>query len=194
MDQKIVLLIALAGVVLVAGCVQQFSSDGVPQDDILDENINIGAQDGKSQEQVFEEVNIGCLPGLVDSSVSFVVRNQDEYDALLVEYYEKTKEKYKELWGVETDEELNKGLPFKDCDAKLIPIDFEKYTLLSHYAKGSGCTTEFKKYVLIDELNKKVIFTIDVIENGSCEPVRRHRSSILIPKIPDDYSVDFNVL
>jgi hypothetical protein len=145
------------------------------------------------EELAFEEVDIGCLPGLLGNSVSFVVRNQNEYDNLRVEYYEKTKEEYKKLWGVTTDEELNKGMPFKNCDAKLTPINFEEKTLLSHYADGSGCITEFNNDVRKDNLNKKIIFTIEVIEHGTCEPFNAYRSSILIPKIPDDYSVDFRV-
>lgn len=179
MGNKTVLLIVLVGVILLAGCVQ-FSSGGEQQD-------------YQSKGFPVQEINIGCLPGLIDSSVSFVVRNQDEYDALLVEYYEKTKEKYKELWGVTTDEELSEGIPFKDCDATLTPIDFERFTLLSHYAQGSGCATGFNKTFQYDGANKKVVFTIDVVEQGLCEPLRKYRTSVLIPKIPDDYTVDFRV-
>src|SRR3989344_6507875 len=178
MDRKILLLLGLVFVIiLIAVYVQQSSPSGIGQ--------------LAYEELAYEEINIGCLPGLIGNHVSFVVRNQDEYDSLLIEYYEKTKEKYKQIWGVITDDELNKGLPFKDCDAKLTPIDFERYTLLSHYAEGSGCTTEFNKDVQINNVNKKVIFTIDVIEHGSCEQLQTYRASILIPKISDDYIVDF---
>ena len=139
----------------------------------------------------YKEVYIGCLPGLIGSHAKFVVHNQEEYDNLLIEYYEKTKERYKQLWKVETDEELKKGLPFKNCAAKLIPIDFEKHTLLSHYATAGGCTREFNKDVKINHLNKKVIFTINVIEHGLCEPSIGYRASILIPKISEEYTVEF---
>ena len=178
MNQKITLSIVLMGIVLVAGCTQ---------------NSNTYDINSSKSDFTYEEIAIGCLPGLMFNSVSFVVRNQNEYNALLVEYYEKTKEEYKVRWGVTTDDELNKGMPFKDCDAKLTPIDFEKYTLLSHYAEGSGCTTEFNKNVQINHNNKKVIFTIDVIEHGTCEPWQTHRASILIPRISNDYTVDFKV-
>ena len=142
----------------------------------------------------YKEIDIGCLPGLIGSPVRLVIRNQQEYDALLITYFEETKKSYKELWGVTTDEELNKGMPFKDCDAKLTPIDFKTYILLSHYAQGSGCTAEFNKDVQMDKLNKKVIFTIDVVEIGSCAGAQLYRSSVLISRIPDDYAVDFKVV
>jgi len=139
-------------------------------------------------------IDIGCLPGLIDNlGPSLVIRNQREYENLIVEYDQKTREKHKELWGVSTDRELNAGFPFTECNAELTPIDFERYTLMLHGASGTGCQTIFENDIQIDRSGKEVKFAIHVTEHGACEPFRTHRSSLLIPKISDDYTVTFNI-
>jgi hypothetical protein len=155
-------------------------------DSSTDQDVDDGLEKVK-----FERVNIGCLPGLKSSDDSFVVRTQSEYEELLVKYDKETREEYKKLWNVTTDEELNKAYPFVDCEGMLTSIDFSKYTLLSLYAEGSGCSRSFDEDVRIDHDNMKVVFDIEVVQQGSCEPLVQYRSYILIPKLEDGYTVEF---
>ena len=113
-----------------------------------------------------------CL-GLYNSDFSgkeFVINTQEEYSALQYD------------------------IPDGFCKDFVPPqIDFTQKTLLGRSAGGSGCTIEFKKEVLKDAENKKIIFSIKVIEQGSCEVGRMSMNWVLIPKVPQDYAVKFLV-
>ena len=75
----------------------------------------------------------------------------------------------------------------------LSSIDFSQKTLLGKYASGGGCSIDFVKKVHRDTSNKKIIYTIDVVEQGGCMMFGFSRNWILIPKVPSDYSVEFKM-
>lgn len=100
---------------------------------------------------------------------NFIINSQSEYEDLL---------KYKSFDS--------------QCENFVLPsIDFSNKTLLGKYASGGGCKVEFLKKVYKDEKNKKIIFIIDIVEEGPCDMLEFNNNWILIPKIPSDYSVDF---
>ena len=70
-------------------------------------------------------------------------------------------------------------------------VDFEQYSLPGAQATGTGCTVTFEKHVYRDKQSKKIIYTVAVIEEGTCEMTSHNRNLILIPRIPPDYSVEF---
>jgi len=78
-----------------------------------------------------------------------------------------------------------------DCDtAKLPNIDFSKYSLLSKRTNGL-CSATYARKVLKDIDNKKIIYKISVTYEGSCEMLVGSRNWAIVPKIPDDYNVEF---
>ena len=80
------------------------------------------------------------------------------------------------------------------CTNFVLPsIDFSQKTLLGKYASGGGCSIDFTKKVHKDDSNKKVVYVIDVIEQGMCEKLGFSNNWILIPKIPFNYTVEFQV-
>ncbi len=88
---------------------------------------------------------------------------------------------------------INYRSPFSKCtNFVLPPIDFSQKTLLGKYASG-GCSVYFAKKVYKNDSNKKIIYVIDVIEQGACESMIFSSNWILIPKIPSDYTVEFQV-
>jgi len=79
-----------------------------------------------------------------------------------------------------------------DNRATFIPIDFSKYTVLGKYADG-GCRVVFDRNVTKNIEKKKYTYTITVIECGTCKELELSMNWVLIPKIEDDFSVDFLV-
>ncbi len=78
-------------------------------------------------------------------------------------------------------------------DAVRPPIDFSQKTLLGKYVSAGGCKVDFKKKVYRDDENKKIIYEIDVVGEGSCEKVAYSPNLVTISKIPKDYNVKFKV-
>jgi hypothetical protein len=69
-------------------------------------------------------------------------------------------------------------------------IDFSKYTLLGKYANG-GCHVVFERDVSKQEAEKKYTYKIKVLQTGNCEINVESMNWVLIPKIEDEYSVNF---
>jgi len=89
---------------------------------------------------------------------------------------------------------LNHKASVPECaDFQLPPIDFSQYTLLGKYAYGGGCSVDFEKRVYKDEPNKRIIFSIRVIEKGPCDKLVKRMNWVLVQKIPPEYSVVFKV-
>jgi len=102
------------------------------------------------------------------------------------EYVINSEQEYREL--------LNHKISTPKCaDFQLPPIDFSQYTLLGKYAYGGGCSVNLERRVYKDEANKRIIFSIRVIEKGPCDVLVGRMNWVLIPKIPSDYEVIFKV-
>ena len=70
-------------------------------------------------------------------------------------------------------------------------VDFSKYSLLGYHATGTGCDVTFEKHVFRDDTGKRVLYELTVIEEGACEQTVQNRNLILVPPIPEDYTVIF---
>ncbi|MCL2434634.1 MAG: hypothetical protein FWD09_00675 [Lentimicrobiaceae bacterium] len=70
------------------------------------------------------------------------------------------------------------------------PIDFSQYTLLGKYAEGQSMAF-FDRNVTKDAKKKKYIYTIRVIFCGDFLDTRASMNWVLVPKIEDDFSVEF---
>ncbi len=81
------------------------------------------------------------------------------------------------------------------CDTIiLISPDFNKETLLGCFAEGSGCDASFHRTVFKDEAQKKYTYTIEIEDCGNCNYRIPSMNWVLVPKIPDSYTVEFKVL
>lgn len=90
------------------------------------------------------------------------------------------------------------GTKIKDkriaCETVSLPeIDFSKYSLLSKLTRGGCCTAKYERMVLKDSLNKKIIYSIMPKYEGTCEMLCGNFNWVLVPKILEDYTVDFLV-
>jgi hypothetical protein len=86
-----------------------------------------------------------------------------------------------------------KSIHFSCHDFTLPPLDFSKKSLLAKYTSGGGCKVEFIRKVYRDEVNKKIIYAIKILQHGSCKKKVASMNWIQIPPIPNDYQVEFHV-
>ncbi|MFQ3580146.1 MAG: hypothetical protein SNJ71_08425 [Bacteroidales bacterium] len=77
-----------------------------------------------------------------------------------------------------------------DNGTTFIPIDFNKYSVLGKYASGQ-CKVTFERNVTKDDSQKKYIYKIKVHECGKCKTNWEDMNWVLVPKIAEDYSVNF---
>lgn len=102
-----------------------------------------------------------------------VFRSQDEYEA------------YAEAIRYSDDE--------KCADAQLPEMPFDQYTLLIAKTGGSGCSASYVRSVLKDDENKRIIYSVEAHYDGMCEMYIMNSNWVLVPKIPDDYTIEFQV-
>ncbi len=80
------------------------------------------------------------------------------------------------------------------ADIDFTQIDFEKYTLLGKFTGMGGCKLPYYDHqIVIDEKNKKCIYKIKITTYGLCEPYYMNMHWVLIPKLPKDCIVEFEV-
>jgi hypothetical protein len=82
----------------------------------------------------------------------------------------------------------------RGCDtAELIVPDFEKYTLLGIFSQVKGCDANYKRAVVDDNVQHKYIFTVEASSCGNCNYLIPSMNWVLVPKIPENYTVEFKV-
>lgn len=79
-----------------------------------------------------------------------------------------------------------------DNGSTYVPIDFNQYTLLGKHASG-GCQVVFERNVTKDDVQKKYFYRIKVHQCGTCKKYMESMNWVLVPRIPDDYTVSFIV-
>jgi len=81
------------------------------------------------------------------------------------------------------------------CDtASLVAPNFEKQTLLGCFAQGTGCDASFHRTVLQDDTQHKYTYTIEVEDCGKCTYKIPSMNWVLVPKLPQNYTVEFKIV
>lgn len=84
---------------------------------------------------------------------------------------------------------------FNDCDSlTLKAVDFDQHSVMSMAVSGSGCSRSYCVTVEDDPTIRQYNFISRVVECGGCEPLEVVRFWVVVPKIPDDYSVSFSTI
>jgi len=79
------------------------------------------------------------------------------------------------------------------CSGYTLPaIDFAQYTLLGKFATGQ-CKVEFHRQVTKDDAAKTYNFTIYVCDRGICKKEAISMNWVIVPKLPQGYTVTFTV-
>lgn len=92
---------------------------------------------------------------------------------------------------IRSDEELQALFVNRPCQGEVPDIDFSKYTLLGQFGGASGCERFYSRNVQIRENEERYIFTVRVSECGGCEPFETRWHWVLVPILPESYSVSF---
>ena len=121
--------------------------------------------DDKNKGIIVKDVNFGsaCMIHFVDQK--FVIKSQEKLDS---------------LYQAETCSQLKKP-----------SIDFEAYTLLGQYVTAGGCEFKTIKEVEKNEDAKTYKYIVTVKSCGLCKMKMFNMNWILVPKLPDDYTVEF---
>lgn len=84
---------------------------------------------------------------------------------------------------------------YNGCDSlSLKAVDFDQHSVMSMAVSGSGCSRTFCVTVEDDPTTRQYNFISRVVECGGCEPLEVVRFWVVVPKIPDDYSVSFSTV
>ncbi|MEZ5045066.1 MAG: hypothetical protein R2828_34535 [Saprospiraceae bacterium] len=92
---------------------------------------------------------------------------------------------------IRTEEELLNLFGDLPCQGDLPSIDFSQFTLLGQYGGASGCQRYFTRQLYIKHGAKNYTFTVKVSECGGCEPFATQWHWVLVPTLPEDYTVEF---
>lgn len=94
----------------------------------------------------------------------------------------------------EFGEEIRIDLQNADCDtASLLPIDFSQSTLIGVHTGGGGCKADYQRTVIWDEAGEQVIYQVSAVYSGPCRMAFSHFNWALIPALPKNYTVKFDV-
>ena len=81
---------------------------------------------------------------------------------------------------------------FAGCIPAAIDVDFNKVSVLGHTI-SYGCTAKIIRELKIDHLKKEYNYTVKFKDQGICKRLGMAYNLVLVPKIPEDYRVNFFV-
>ncbi len=118
----------------------------------------------KNKGIIIESINPGyCIDNFTDST--FVILSEVQLDSL----YE-----------------------YENCsDAERPEINFNEQTLLGYYVDGGGCDIQFIREVITDESGQRYIYTVKVKACGWCAKLGYSMNWVLVPKLPENWTVEF---
>lgn len=116
-----------------------------------------------------QDINLGAIAGVLDIRCPYA-----EGETFIIQ----DRETYENIAGACAEEELP-------------AIDFGRYHLLGVTTGASGCDRFYLRTVTVNHLKKTYRYEVKVEECGLCEPwvVRTHW--VLVPPVPEGYSVRF---
>jgi len=116
----------------------------------------------------FSEIKIECI---TSKDNNFILKNEQEYQKLLTE---------------------NLSDHLKCQSYKLPSVDFNLNTVVGAITSCGGCSEpEVLKKIIKIPVEKKYLIQILMIQKGLCKINFTHKSWLLLPKIEEDYSVEF---
>lgn len=139
------------------------------------------ACDDKSPEDITDEVELD-----VDIlSACFSGFDGFEYEQLVI----RDAAAYQQL-----EEETRADIQHVNCDTASLPsIDFSRYTLIGVNTSGGGCGADYQRKVIWDEADERVTYHVSVTYSGPCYMLIGSFNWALIPALPEDFAVRFEV-
>jgi len=134
----------------------------------IDNNVDITSQCS------FLEYNFGPCYSLFTDTVNteIIIRDTNTYRSVFIE----------------------NNPTYYNCDTASLPIiNFNKYSLIGILTIGSGCSVNYERKILNDKTNKKIIYSISFEYLGICEMLLTSWNLVLVPRISDEYTVEFQL-
>lgn len=126
---------------------------------------------------IVQEINLSeCLNKVLDNETEteFIIKNDSIFNQLIEKHTDEI-----ELLCINND----------------IPsIDFKKYSLLGKFTEADGKIRYYERSVTEDRVNKKYIYSIIIHAKGFRKILAIDYNWVLVPKIPDNYTVEFKVI
>lgn len=170
MSKSIILIELVVGIIFISGCIQQEKSTlDIKSTPLVQQDTDM--QILSRNEIQFIDINekLTCVDLIYLRDKEFIINTDAEYQTLF---------------------DYKSSSPICE-DFKLPSIDFSQYTLLGKYTQG--CSINFSRKVYKDDTNKKIVYSVRVIEEGACEKLGMSMNWALVQKIPSDYIVEFEV-
>jgi len=146
--------------------------DRFPSD--IQNNNNPFSNVDSFEELEYQDFDIRCLG--MGGSREYIIRNQEDYNS-----------------AIDNSPDLHPN-PFLGCvDYEFPAIDFNEYILLGKGVSGGGCSYNVNKNVLKEGARKEVIYQIEFEGIGNCGKAISVNNFILVPNIPSDYEIIFEV-
>ncbi len=93
---------------------------------------------------------------------------------------------------IKSFDDLDTSRSYYNCVKGQPNIDFSVYSVIGKTIKG-GCELKFRRELQIDHQNKQYIYTINFKDRGTCKKLVSNDNLVIVPKIPNDYTVIFKV-
>lgn len=194
-----ILLLSVIG--LSAGCGKVFQTWRLESVEFQEISLNCACTFGCSEIVITDQ---GAYEALIDERFKqYLDEHWERFYPSILEAVKRdnpslTDEEYETL----VNERMFEFMPFavvKDCNypdgAPLFnnpEIDFSTYTLIGTSYMTGGCKfPDYSVEVLQDEKHNKYIFSLDVTTYGTCERIISFSVYYLVPKLPEDYTVEF---
>lgn len=80
------------------------------------------------------------------------------------------------------------------CESHGFPsINFDERTLLGKLTTNTACSTTNNRTVFADPDEERYLYQINIFPSGDCETVLTNMNFITIPKLPEGYSIAYEV-
>lgn len=126
---------------------------------------------------IVQEVDLSiCLSSVLDYETDneFIFKEDSTYDNFL---------------------NLHKAEIEQNCENYQFPeIDFSSYSLIGKLTMAEGKIKYYKREVIINDDNSKYIYTITVYTKSFNKIQAVDYNWVLVPKIPENYTVEFNII
>lgn len=101
---------------------------------------------------------------IFNSNFEYIIKNQNQFDSLIA---------------------------IKDTNYNFPEINFDEQSLIGIYTSGTGCEITFDRLLNIDNQERIITYTIIIRSCGNCEKLGYSMNWAVIPKIEDEYSINF---
>lgn len=89
-------------------------------------------------------------------------------------------------------DDLDTSASYYNCIKGQPNLDFNVYSVIGKTVTGD-CNIKIRRELDIDHQNKQYIYTIRFKDRGLCKKMALNHNLVIVPKIPNDYTVVFKV-